>query len=76
MIAEQNLTLDVRGHKCPVPSLRLRKTIEFIQNGYEINLLTDDPMAQIDIPHFCQCNNIEVKSIIKIDNYWHFKLVY
>jgi len=42
--------IDARGHRCPVPSLRLRKALED-QPGIEaFILLATDPMARIDVP--------------------------
>jgi tRNA 2-thiouridine synthesizing protein A len=47
------LLVDARGHRCPVPTLRLRRALEQIQPGRIVRLLADDPMARIDVPHFC-----------------------
>jgi tRNA 2-thiouridine synthesizing protein A len=49
------LLIDARGHRCPVPTLRLRKALSEHPDAV-ITLLADDPMAQIDVPHFCQQN--------------------
>jgi len=46
------MTLDARGHHCPVPTLRLRRALEGLTTGQTICLLADDPMARIDVPHF------------------------
>lgn len=43
--------VDARGHKCPVPTLRLRRALASA-GGREVRLLADDPMARIDVPHF------------------------
>ena len=45
------IVIDARGHRCPVPSLRLRRALEACADGGEVELLADDPMARIDIPH-------------------------
>ena len=42
--------VDARGHKCPVPSLRLRKAMEGASGGQVFVLLASDPMARIDVP--------------------------
>lgn len=49
-----SLLIDARGHRCPVPTLKLRKALE---SQADVTLLADDPMAQIDVPHFCNQNN-------------------
>ena len=44
--------VDARGHRCPVPTLRLRRALEALGSGQRILLLADDPMARIDVPYF------------------------
>ena len=44
--------VDARGHRCPVPTLRLRRALEESAPGAHVRLLADDPMARIDVPHF------------------------
>lgn len=46
------LIVDARGHRCPVPTLRLRRALEGLQPGQSVRLLADDPMARVDVPHF------------------------
>jgi tRNA 2-thiouridine synthesizing protein A len=43
--------VDARGHRCPVPTLRLRRALEQAEQDAVIELLADDPLARIDIPH-------------------------
>jgi tRNA 2-thiouridine synthesizing protein A len=45
------LTIDARGHRCPIPSLKLRKALEAMAPGERVVLLADDPMARVDVPH-------------------------
>ena len=46
------ILVDARGHRCPVPTLRLRRALEAAGAGAVVRLLADDPMARIDVPHF------------------------
>lgn len=46
------VTIDARGHRCPIPTLRLRRALEEAADGAEVRLLADDPMARIDVPLF------------------------
>ncbi len=50
--AADEILIDARGHRCPVPTLRLRKALEAAPAGARVRLLADDPMARIDVPHF------------------------
>lgn len=43
--------IDARGHRCPVPSLRLRKALAEAAPNERLTLLATDPMARIDVPH-------------------------
>ncbi len=44
--------MDARGHRCPTPTLRLRRALETERSGAVVVLLADDPMTRIDVPHF------------------------
>ena len=46
------ILVDARGHRCPVPTLRLRRALEAAPSGARLRLLADDPLARIDVPHF------------------------
>lgn len=45
------MIVDARGHRCPVPSLKLRKAMRRALPGARLTLLATDPMARIDVPH-------------------------
>ncbi len=47
------ITIDARGLRCPMPTLRLQRALREASPGELIELLADDPMAKIDVPHFC-----------------------
>lgn len=46
--------VDARGLLCPLPVLRLRKALQEIPVGARMILWASDPMAAVDVPHFCQ----------------------
>jgi tRNA 2-thiouridine synthesizing protein A len=46
-------TLDLSGLLCPLPVLKARKALQTMPSGAEILVLATDPMAAIDMPHFC-----------------------
>ena len=48
----EDIVVDARGHRCPVPTLRLRRALEQAPAGARVRLLADDPLARIDVPHF------------------------
>ncbi len=44
---------DAAGLKCPLPVLRARRALAFLPPGAVLRLCATDPMAAIDVPHFC-----------------------
>lgn len=53
-VAAQGATLlDVRGLLCPLPVLKARKAITRVAPGARLLIEATDPMATIDVPHFC-----------------------
>jgi len=46
------IIVDARGHRCPVPTLKLRRALAAAPVGARLKLLADDPLARIDVPHF------------------------
>ena len=52
--------LDTTGLLCPLPVLKLKKRIKNINQGEVIKIFTDDPAAELDIPHFCNETNNKI----------------
>ena len=44
-------TLNLRGLKCPLPTLRVRKALAGLQSGDLLIAECTDPLTEIDIPH-------------------------
>jgi tRNA 2-thiouridine synthesizing protein A len=51
-LPDEPTLVDARGHRCPVPTLRLRRALEAAPGGARVTLMADDPMARVDVPHF------------------------
>lgn len=49
---QPEIEIDARGHRCPTPTLRLRRALEAAEPGETLLLRADDPLAKIDVPHF------------------------
>ena len=49
-------TYDLRGLKCPLPVLKTAKRLASMATGETLAIETSDPLAAIDIPHFCSEN--------------------
>lgn len=48
-----DLEIDARDLRCPLPVLRLQKALRELRPGQTVRLTATDPMARIDVPHFC-----------------------
>ena len=48
-----SITIDVRGLKCPLPVLKTARRMEPHPPKTRFLVLATDPMAAIDVPHFC-----------------------
>ncbi len=48
------LTLDTRGYRCPLPVIRLEARLRTLPQGAQVTVIADDPVATVDIPHFCR----------------------
>jgi tRNA 2-thiouridine synthesizing protein A len=59
-MSSDEILVDARGHRCPVPTLRLRRALEAAAPGARVRLLADDPLARIDVPHFAAQSGAEV----------------
>jgi len=50
---EWDVEIDAEGLKCPLPVLRLKQQLRGLAPGQVACLRATDPMAAIDVPHFC-----------------------
>ena len=66
-MSRDEILIDARGHRCPVPTLRLRRALEGAAAGVRVRLLADDPMARIDVPHFAAAAGMEIVEREELD---------
>jgi len=57
---EWDAELDAAGLLCPLPVLKIRKRIAPLAPGQVLRVVTDDPAALVDVPHFCAEQGHEV----------------
>ena len=62
-MTDPDILVDARGHRCPVPTLKLRRACEAATPGSILRLLSDDPLARIDAPHFVAQAGLELLGI-------------
>jgi tRNA 2-thiouridine synthesizing protein A len=49
-----DFTLDARGYRCPIPVLLVERALRGLPDGGRLTVTADDPVAAVDIPHFCR----------------------
>ncbi|NLS06652.1 sulfurtransferase TusA family protein [Rhizobium sp. P32RR-XVIII] len=61
------VSYDLRGLKCPLPVLKTRRKLSAMASGSVIRVETTDPLAGIDIPHFCKEDGHELLEAVKTE---------
>ena len=59
-MSETPETLDLSGLKCPLPALLTRRALLARPAQTILEVICDDPLCGIDIPHMCAEENVEV----------------
>lgn len=67
MKSPETVSLDLKGLKCPLPVLRTRKRLATLSAGAVLSVETTDPLAGIDIPHFCREDGHELLDAIRTE---------
>ncbi len=65
---------DLKGLKCPLPVLKTRRRLTSMQRGEELSIETTDPLAVIDVPHFCTEDGHELLETTTLDNGHRFRI--
>ena len=67
--------LDATGLKCPLPVLKLRKALENLSVGEKIILYADDPVAPLDVEHFCKTAGHDLLDTKKKEKFVEFTVL-
>jgi len=69
------MELDLIGLKCPMPVLKTQKALSQMQTGQRLFVTTSDPLASLDLPHFCSEKGHKVIKIEQQDDLsMHFEI--
>ena len=60
---KNSFVINTLGLRCPLPLLKVQKDLNSLRKNREALIITDDPMAEIDLKHFCSNNNYSLKEI-------------
>ncbi|MEO0635447.1 MAG: sulfurtransferase TusA family protein [Pseudomonadota bacterium] len=59
---------DLTGLKCPLPVLKTRNRMRGMSQGERLWVKTTDPLAVIDMPHFCTENGHTLVETVEEEN--------
>jgi tRNA 2-thiouridine synthesizing protein A len=68
------VSYDLKGLKCPLPVLKTRRRLADMKPGDELLIETSDPLAGIDIPHFCNEDGHQLLSQEKLEAGHRFRI--
>jgi len=63
----EHVRLDVLGLKCPLPALKVHAALARLAPGDVLEVLADDPLAAIDIPHAAAAGGHALVNSSRID---------
>jgi tRNA 2-thiouridine synthesizing protein A len=66
--------MNLRGLKCPLPALRVRKKLASLKSGDVIAAECTDPLAAIDIPNLLRQTGDKLESKSEADGVLTFKI--
>ena len=61
--------VDARGQICPVPLIMLKKALKGLESPFEIQILVDNEISQINILTYLKDNHFQAESQ-KINDFW------
>jgi tRNA 2-thiouridine synthesizing protein A len=56
-------TLDCKGMACPMPIVKLSKSIKELESGQVLEVLADDPGFEPDVKAWCESTGHHLKSV-------------
>ena len=62
-MTEYCIVIDTTGLRCPLPVLKIRKNLPILKKKDLALIIADDPLAEIDLRHFCNIKGYKIKNI-------------
>lgn len=67
--------MNLRGLKCPLPALRVKKMLSGLKSGDRIIAECTDPLAALDIPNLLRQTGDTLESQDKADGLLTFRII-
>ncbi|MGB0919894.1 MAG: sulfurtransferase TusA family protein [Alphaproteobacteria bacterium] len=64
--------IDATGLRCPMPVLKARRALEGMQPGEVLEIKATDPVAPLDMQHFCNEAGHTLVSSVEEDGIYTF----
>jgi tRNA 2-thiouridine synthesizing protein A len=71
-MVEANQTLDCKGLSCPMPIMKLAKTMKQMEKGSILELLATDPGSKPDVPAWCKKTGNELLETAEEDGVYKY----
>ena len=65
MATKADQTLDCKGLSCPMPIMKLAKTMKGMKKGQVLELLGTDPGSKKDVPAWCKKTGHELVEMVE-----------
>jgi tRNA 2-thiouridine synthesizing protein A len=72
--AKQVIDVDARGLLCPLPILRLAKSLDSSPGWAAATLVATDPDARSDVEAFCEERRLTLRGVRRRGNEWTFEI--
>ena len=59
-----DIVIDARGLTCPLPVIRMEAALRRLAPGGDVRIITDDPLAAVDIPHFARIGGHNCRRLV------------
>jgi tRNA 2-thiouridine synthesizing protein A len=66
--------LDLKGLKCPLPALKVRKALARMETEDVLIVEATDPLAELDITHLVQQAGYDMMETARIDHVWRVQI--
>lgn len=66
-MAADPVALDATGYRCPMPVILMEAALRRLPAGARLRIAADDPIAAVDIPHFCRLAGLPVERLAAPD---------
>ena len=67
-----DVTLDLRGLRCPLPILRAKKALRALPPESALEVLADDPLSPVDFAAYCAASGDALVESVERDGVFRF----